>query len=84
MFNRLLDAFFILKTREMLGRILSNWVGMVDVRCRRCHIRDIVRLRAIRRFGSTVLGSWLQHTKWEKSGDNRLHTSCTLDWQPEL
>jgi hypothetical protein len=66
--RRLLDAFFFLKNRELLVRIFSTWVGILDGIYRRRHFRGIISLRNSQRFGATIIGRWLQHTRWKKSG----------------
>lgn len=65
---RLLDAFFFLKTREILVRVFSTWLVILDVIYRRRHFRGIVSLRNSQRFGATIVGRWLHHTRWKKSG----------------
>ena len=70
---RLLDAFFYMKTRELLGRTLAIWVALVDVRYRRRHFRGILSLRSRQRFGVAMIGRWMQHTRWKRSGRERIN-----------
>jgi len=72
---RLLDAFFYLQTRALLGRTLSTWVSFLDAKYRRRHFGGIISLRNSQRFGATIIGRWLQHTHWYKSGISILHAN---------
>ena len=49
-------------------RVFASWVGILDLRYRRLHFSGIVSLRHRRRFGAALLGNWLQHARWKKSG----------------